>query len=158
MEHYNWENAKKEIFDIISLHMDKTSQPGKNINPMFEVEKCNTILGKGNDVYMISLYDYQEFSAIRIGTCLALLKTGNEIEFYGTHDRKEPEHYIVLHGEGEFIELADEYTMVKRSILQKGNRTSNQEKDNYHYIINTGYDPLIIFVSASQELVEEMSV
>ena len=146
------ENDKKQVIDIVSKYVDITLTPfGKPQRAVIDVEKRDPMYGGNGIVYMLSIFEKDELVNNRIGTYMVLLNKGDQAGFHEHYSKKEQELYVIVHGEGEYIEREGQDKITRKFNLKKGNVTSIQGEDNYHSIINTGNEPLIIFVVTTYE-------
>lgn len=142
----------KEVLDIVSKYIDITLTPfGKPQRGVINIEKRDPMYGGNGVVYMLSIFEKGELVNNRIGTYMVLLNEGDEAGFHEHGSKKEQELYVIVHGQGEYTERVGEDNITRQFNLKKGNITSNQGDGNYHSIINTGTEPLIIFVVTTYE-------
>jgi len=159
MEKFYWENEKKEVLDTISRYIDITITPfGKPKRSIIEVDKYKTTPENTSVIYKVSLFEKGNFTTNQVGTYIILLTYGDRIEYHDYKKKVVEEHYIIVHGEGKYIEKTNEYDIARESNVQKGNITSNQGENNYHSFVNTGDEPLIIFVVTVHEPVEKLTI
>lgn len=146
------ENDKKQVIDTVSKYVDITLTPfGKPQRAVIDVEKRDPMYGGNGVVYMLSIFEKDELVNNRIGTYMVLLNKGDQAGFHEHYSKREQELYVIVHGEGEYIEREGLDKITRKFDLKKGNVTSIQGEDNYHSIINTGGEPLIIFVVTTYE-------
>lgn len=146
------EKEKQQVIDEVSKYIDITLTPfGKPQRGVIDVEKRDPMYGGNGVVYMLSVFEKGELVNNRIGTYMVLLKKGDQAGFHEHGTKKEQELYVLVHGEGEYIEREGQDKITRKFNLKKGNVTSIQGNDNYHSIINTGDEPLIIFVVTTYE-------
>lgn len=146
------ENEKKQVLETVSKYIDITLTPfGKPQRTVIEIEKRNPMYDGNGVVYMLSIFEKDELVNNRIGTYMVLLNKGDQAGFHEHGSKKEQELYVIVHGEGEYIEREGLNTVTRKFNLKKGNVTSIKGEDNYHSIINTGDEPLIIFVVTTYE-------
>lgn len=146
------EKEKQQVIDKVAEYIDITLTPfGKPQRGVIDVEKRDPMYDGNGVVYMLSVFEKGELVNNRIGTYMVLLNKGDQAGFHEHGTKKEQELYVIVHGEGEYMERVGKDTITRRFNLKKGNVTSIQGDDNYHSIINTGNDPLIIFVVATYE-------
>jgi len=148
----NWEIEKRQVIDKVSKFADLTLTPfGKPQRGIIDVEKRDPMYGGNGVVYMLSLFEKGELANNRIATYMVLLNNGDEAGFHEHGSKKEQELYIIVNGEGEYIERIGTEKVIRKAVLKKGNITFNQGNDNYHSITNIGKEPLIIFVITTYE-------
>lgn len=142
----------QEILDIVSKYADITLTPfGKPQRSVIDIEKRDPMYGGEGVVYMLSIFEKGELVNNRIGTYMVLLNKGDQAGFHEHGSKKEQELYVIVHGEGEYIERIGKDNITRKFNLKKGNVTSIKGDNNYHSIINTGNEPLIIFVVTTYE-------
>lgn len=142
----------KEVLDTVSKYIDITLTPfGKPQRSVINIEKRNPMYGGNGVVYMLSVFEKGELVNNRIGTYMVLLNKGDQAGFHEHGTKKEQELYVIVHGEGEYSERIGEENITRKFNLKKGNITSIHGDNNYHSIINTGDEPLIIFVVTTYE-------
>ncbi|EGK02771.1 GNAT family N-acetyltransferase [Dysgonomonas gadei] len=146
------EKEKQQVIDEVSKYIDITLTPfGNPQRGVIDVEKRDPMYGGNGVVYMLSVFEKGELVNNRIGTYMVLLNKGDQAGFHEHGTKKEQELYVLVHGEGEYIEREGQDKITRKFNLKKGNVTSIQGDDNYHSIINTGDEPLIIFVVTTYE-------
>lgn len=146
------EKEKQQVIDEVSKYIDITLTPfGKPQRGVIDVEKRDPMYDGNGVVYMLSVFEKGELVNNRIGTYMVLLNKGDQAGFHEHGTKKEQELYVLVHGEGEYIEREGQDKITRKFNLKKGNVTSIQGDDNYHSIINTGDEPLIIFVVTTYE-------
>jgi oxalate decarboxylase/phosphoglucose isomerase-like protein (cupin superfamily) len=141
------ENEKKQVLETVSKYIDITLTPfGKPQRTVIDVEKREPMYDGDGVVYMLSIFEKGELINNRIGTYMVLLNKGDQAGFHEHGGKKEQELYVIVHGKGKYIEREGLDKITRKFDLKKGNVTSIQGENNYHSIINTGDEPLIIFV------------
>lgn len=146
------ENEKKQVLETVSKYIDITLTPfGKPQRTVIDVEKRDPMYDGNGVVYMLSIFEKGELVNNRIGTYMVLLNKGDQAGFHEHGSKKEQELYVIVHGEGEYIEREGLDTITRKFDLKKGNVTSIKGENNYHSIINSGDEPLIIFVVTTYE-------
>lgn len=146
------ESEKNLVLDTVSKYVDITLTPyGRPQRTVIDVEKRDPMYGGNGVVYMLSIFEKGELVNNRIGTYMVLLNKGDQAGFHEHGSKKEQELYVIVHGEGEYIERIGLDNITRKFNLKKGNVTSVKGEDNYHSIINTGDEPLIIFVVTTYE-------
>lgn len=142
----------KEVLDIVSKYVDITLTPfGMPQRGVIGIEKRDPMYGGNGVVYMLSVFEKGELVNNRIGTYMILLNKGDEAGFHEHGTKKEQELYVIVNGTGRYTERIGEDNITRKFDLKKGNITSIQGDNNYHSIINTGDEPLIIFVVTTYE-------
>lgn len=146
------EKEKQQVIDEVSKYIDITLTPfGKPQRTVIDVEKRDPMYGGDGVVYMLSVFEKGELVNNRIGMYMVLLNKGDQAGFHEHGTKKEQELYVIVHGQGEYMERVGLENITRKFDLKKGNLTSIQGDDNYHSIINTGDEPLIIFVVTTYE-------
>ncbi len=146
------ENEKKQVLKKVSEYIDITLTPfGKPQREVINIEKRDPMYGGDGVVYMLSVFEKEELVNNRIATYMVLMNKGDQAGFHEHGTKKEQELYIIVHGQGEYIERVGFDNITRKFDLKKGNVTSIQGDNNYHSIINTGDEPLIIFVVTTYE-------
>lgn len=146
------EKEKQQVIDEVSKYIDISLTPfGKPQRGVIDVEKRNPMYDGNGIVYMLSVFEKGELVNNRIGTYMVLLNKGDQAGFHEHGSKKEQELYVIVHGKGEYIERVGADNITRRFELKKGNVTSIQGDNNYHSIINSGDEPLIIFVVTTYE-------
>lgn len=146
------EQEKQQVIDVVSKYVDITLTPfGKPQRGVIDVEKRDPMYDGEGVVYMLSIFEKGELVNNRIGTYMVLLNKGDQAGFHEHGSKKEQELYVIVNGEGEYIERLGADKITRKFNLKKGNVTSIQGEDNYHSIINSGDEPLIIFVVTTYE-------
>lgn len=141
------DNEKKQIIDEVSKYVDLSVVPfGKPVRTVLDVEKRDPMYDGNGVVYMLSLFEKGELVNNRIGVYMVLMNNGDQAGFHEHESKKEQEIYVIVNGQGEYIERVGLDNETRRMTLTKGNITVIQGQDNYHSIINTGNEPLVIFV------------
>lgn len=147
MENNNWEIEKKQVLDTVSKYADLRLIPfGKDERTVIDIEKRNPMYGGCGVVYMLSLFEKGELANNRIGVYMVLMNKGDEAGFHEHASKNEQELYVIVNGEGQYTERLGLENKTRTLALKKGNVTSIYGNDNYHAIINTGDEPLIVFV------------
>mgnify|MGYP000901089633 CR=1 FL=1 len=146
------EKEKQQVIDEVSKYIDISLTPfGKPQRGVIDVEKRDPMYDGNGIVYMLSVFEKGELVNNRIGTYMVLLNKGDQAGFHEHGSKKEQELYVIVHGKGEYIERIGAENITRRFELKKGNVTSIQGDNNYHSIINSGDEPLIIFVVTTYE-------
>lgn len=146
------ENEKRQVLETVSKYLDITLTPfGKPQRTVIDIEKRDPMYDGNGVVYMLSIFEKRDLVNNRIGTYMVLLNKGDQAGFHEHGSKKEQELYVIVHGEGEYIEREGTERITRKFNLKKGNVTSIQGENNYHSIINSGDEPLIIFVITTYE-------
>lgn len=141
------DSEKQQIIDEVSKYIDLSVVPfGKAVRTVLDVEKRDPMYDGNGVVHMFSLFEKGELVNNRIGVYMVLMNNGDQAGFHEHESKKEQEIYVIVNGQGEYIERVGLDEETRRMTLTKGNVTIIQGQDNYHSIINTGNEPLVIFV------------
>lgn len=133
--------------ETVSKYIDLTVVPfGKPVRTVLEVEKRDPMYDGNGVVYMLSLFEKGELVNNRIGVYMVLLNNGDQAGFHEHESKKEQELYVIVNGEGKYIERKGADKEIRTLNLKKGSITAIEGENNYHSIMNTGNEPLIIFV------------
>jgi len=146
----NYDCKNDDILDIISKYTDITASPvGKQKQIILEIEKnCS----QNSNIHLVSAFEKEKTNESRIGTYIVILNEGDKINFSDYTGISDRDLYVVINGLGEYIECSSDNSIIRKSAIQKGNVTSNQGKNNFHTIINTSDEPLIIFMVTANEI------
>lgn len=148
----NLEEEKKHVLETVSKYIDINIVPfNRPTNGVLEVVKRDPMYGGNGIVYMLEIFGKGELVNNRIGVYMVLLNNGDEAGFHEHGSKKEQELYCIIHGQGHYTERIGKDKVIRSFDLKKGNVTSIQGNDNYHSIVNTGNEPLIIFVVTTYE-------
>lgn len=143
---------KKQVIDLVSKYIDLSVVPfGRPVNTVLDIEKRDPMYGGNGVVYMLSLFEKGELVNNRIGVYMVLMNKGDEAGFHEHGTKKEQELYVVVNGQGKYTERVGADNITRSLTLKKGNVTSIKGDDNYHSVVNTGDEPLIIFVVTTYE-------
>lgn len=152
MENKEWTAEELEVLNSVAKYIDTTAAVfGKPERGVINIEKREPMYGGNGVVYMLSLFEKDELVNNRIGCYMVLMDNGDQAGFHEHGSKKEQELYIIVNGEGRYIERIREDQVIKETILRKGAITAIKGDNNYHSIINIGEEPLIIFVVTTYE-------
>lgn len=148
----NPDNEKRQVLDTVLKYIDINVVPfNKPQNTVLDIEKREPMYGGNGVVYMLSLFEKSTLVNNRIGVYMVLMNKGDQAGFHEHGSKNEQEIYVIVNGEGEYIERIGENNVIRKLNLKKGNVTSIQGENNFHSITNTGEEPLIIFVITTYE-------
>lgn len=152
METKDWTNEELDVLNTVSKYIDTTvAYFGKPHRGVMSIEKRDPMYGGAGVVYMLSFFDKDELVNNRIGCYMVLMNEGDQAGFHEHGSKKEQELYIIVNGQGKYIERIGNDHVVGETTLRKGAVTAIKGDNNYHSIINTGTEPLIIFVVTTYE-------
>jgi mannose-6-phosphate isomerase-like protein (cupin superfamily) len=145
------EEEKNYLLDLISKHIDLTVTPfGQEVRSFDRIDKRPEMYGGDGVVYLIHLFGRGELVNNRIGCYMVLPERGDESGFHEHGRRKEEELYVVMHGEGLYFDRDGEDGTVREQRITKGQITA-VKGDGFHSVVNTGDEPLILFVITTNE-------
>lgn len=148
----NWTAEEQQVLDEVAKYIDITVTPfGKPQRGVISIEKRDPMYGGDGVVYMLSIFEDGELVNNRIGVYMVLLKKGDQAGFHEHWSKKEQELYVIVNGKGKYIEREGQDKITRTFELQRGAVTAIKGEDNYHSIINSGDEPLIIFVVSTYE-------
>lgn len=148
------ENDKEQVVEALKNYLDLSVTifgKDRKSDYDFEVEKRDPMYGGAGVVYMVSLFEKGDLVNNRIGVYMVLLNRGDQAGFHEHGSRKEQELYVIVNGEGEYIERTGQDEEIRTFTLKKGAVTAIQGDNNYHSLTNTGDEPLIVFVVSTYE-------
>lgn len=140
-------NENQAIIDQVAKYVDLTVVPfGKPTRTVLDVEKRAPMYDGDGVVYMLSLFEKGELANNRIGVYMVLPNKGDQAGFHEHGSKQEQELYVIVHGEGIYIERVGLEAKTRNLKVCKGNVTMIDGNNNFHSVINAGNEPLIIFV------------
>lgn len=146
------DKEKQEVLDILSKYIDFKVVPfGKPDRGVLHVEKRDPMYNGNGVVYMVSFFEEGELVNNRFASYMILMNKGDEAGFHEHGTRKEQELYVIVNGQGCYRERLGQDNVIKTVDVKRGHITSVSGLDNHHSIVNTGDEPLIIFVVATNE-------
>lgn len=139
------------LLELITPHIDpKVFHLGSDRTEVVRFDKRKEMYGGSGTVYLLQMFEEGELVNNRIGAFMVLPTNRDSAGFHTHGTRREQEVYLVVHGEGEYLEK-DNWESEERSYsIQKGNLTTVRG-DAFHSVRNTGNTPLIIFVITTNE-------
>jgi oxalate decarboxylase/phosphoglucose isomerase-like protein (cupin superfamily) len=145
------DTEKSKLLDLITPHIDpKVFHLGSNRTEVSRFDKREKMYSGTGTVYLLQMFDEGELVNNRIGAFM-ILPTDNDSAGFHTHGtRNEQELYMVIHGEGEYLEKDNWESEERTYPIQKGNLTTVRGSA-FHSVRNTGEEPLIIFVITTNE-------
>lgn len=152
MDKKDWTNEELEVLNSVAKYIDtNVVYFNKPEHGVLKIEKRDPMYGGNGVVYMFSIFEEGELVNNRIGTYMVLMNNGDQAGFHEHGSKKEQELYVIVNGEGKYIERIGKDKIIREVSLKKGAVTAINGDDNYHSIINTGEEPLIIFVVTTNE-------
>lgn len=113
-------------------------------------DKRINMYGGTGFVYLLQMFEEGELVNNRIGAYMILPTAVDSCGFHTHGTRNEQEIYLVVHGQGKYLEKDDWESEVRTYPLNKGNLTT-MRGDAFHAVKNTSDEPLIIFVLTTNE-------
>lgn len=144
--------AEKERLNKIlkSVIQPKVYHYGSDRTKVARYDKRVNMYGGDGVVYLLQMFKEEELVNNRIGAYMILPKKGTSVGFHTHGTREEQEIYVVISGEGEYLEKDDWESEQRSYPLQPGNLTTVRG-DAFHSVTNTSNSPLIIFVVTTNE-------
>ncbi len=145
------EEEKKRVTEIVSRYVDLQTTPfGKPVRGPVRVDKRQPMYGGNGTVYLFQMFGEGELVNNRIGAYMVLLTKNDEAGFHTHGTRKEQELYIIMHGEGKYMDRDGAFGETRTQKVKKGSVTAVRGS-GFHAIRNTGDEPLIVFVITTNE-------
>ncbi|MFC5683351.1 cupin domain-containing protein [Flavobacterium sp. MAHUQ-51] len=135
-----------EIIKLVSQYIDLSVTPfNKPAKTVVRVDKRDPMYGGNGIVYLLQMFDEGELTNNRIGAYMVFLNKGDQAGFHTHGTRNEEELYIVMHGEGEYLEMTKKDGIIRKKNLKKGSITA-MSGEGFHSLTNTTDSILIVFV------------
>lgn len=148
MEIVNKPTAKeaKIVIKAVSKYIDLTvTEVGNKTRTFVKIDKRCPMYGGNGIVYLLQMFDKEKLINNRIGAHMVFLHKHNSSGFHTHGPRNEQEIYVVLYGEGEYLDKVSKNGKVRKKIIKKGSITT-VKKNGFHSVKNLTNKPLIIFV------------
>jgi oxalate decarboxylase/phosphoglucose isomerase-like protein (cupin superfamily) len=113
-------------------------------------DKRENMYGGDGTVYLLQMFDEGELVNNRIGAFMVLPTSEDSCSFHTHGTRNEQEIYLVMSGQGEYLEKDQWENEARTFSLEKGNLTTVRG-EAFHAVQNTGDEPLVIFVITTNE-------
>lgn len=123
---------------------------GSDRTSVARYDKRENMYGGDGVVYMMQMFEGNELVNNRIGAYMILPEKGTSAGFHTHGTRNEQEVYVVISGNGQYLEKDDWESEAKEYPLQPGNLTAIKG-DAFHSVINMTDQPLVIFVITTNE-------
>lgn len=123
---------------------------GSDDHSVKRYDKRIKMYGGTGVVYLLQMFNDNELVNNRIGAYMILPSNTDSCGFHTHGTRNEQEIYLVVHGQGEYLEKSNWEGEVNIYPLEKGNLTT-VKGDAFHSVKNTGDQPLVIFVITTNE-------
>lgn len=147
MQNKNFSAEELEVLNRVEKYIDLNVVPfGKPNHGVLSIEKRDPMYGGNGVVYMLSIFEKDELVNNRIGVYMVLMNKGDQAGFHEHGSKNEQELYVLVNGEGDYVERIGDDKVIREMKLKKGNITAISGDNNYHSITNTTDEPLIIFV------------
>jgi len=145
------DTEKSKLLSLIRPHIDpKVFHLGSDRTEVARFDKREKMYGGKGTVYLLQMFEDSELVNNRIGAFMVLPTDQDSAGFHTHGTRQEQEIYMVVHGEGEYLEK-DAWESKERAYpVKKGNLTTVRGSA-FHSVRNTGKEPLIIFVITTNE-------
>ena len=135
-----------EIIKLVSQYIDLSVTPfNKPERTVVRVDKRDPMYGGNGIVYLLQMFDEGELTNNRIGAYMVFLNKGDQAGFHTHGTRNEEELFIVMHGEGEYLEMTKKDGIISKKNLKKGSITA-MSGEGFHSLTNTTDSILIVFV------------
>lgn len=145
------DTEKSTLLELITPHIDpKVFHLGSDRTDVARIDKREKMYGGTGTVYLLQMFKEGELINNRIGAFMVLPTSTDSAGFHTHGTRKEQEIYMVVHGEGEYLEKDDWESEERVYLIKKGNLTTIRSSA-FHSVRNTGDEPLIIFVVTTNE-------
>lgn len=146
------DDEQKNVIEIVSKYVDLSVTPfGKPVRGAVRIDKRMPMYGGNGVVYLFQMFGEGELVNNRIGAYMVLLTKDDDAGFHTHGTRKEQELYVIMHGEGIYMDRDGAFGEIRSQPVTKGSITAVQG-NGFHAIKNTGSEPLIIFVITTNEL------
>lgn len=123
---------------------------GSNDTHVKRYDKRENMYGGEGTVYLLQMFEEGELVNNRIGAFMILPTCNDSCGFHTHGTRNEQEIYLIINGEGVYLEKDSWESDARSYPLEKGNLTTVRG-DAFHAVKNTGDEPLIIFVITTNE-------
>jgi len=145
------DTEKSELLSLITPHIDpKVFHLGSDRTEVVRFDKREKMYGGIGTVYLLQMFEEGELVNNRIGAFMILPTRQDSAGFHTHGTREEQEIYMVAHGKGEYLEKDNWESTERIYPIQKGHLTTVRG-DAFHSVLNTGDEPLIIFVITTNE-------
>jgi mannose-6-phosphate isomerase-like protein (cupin superfamily) len=145
------EAEKSILLDMITPHINpKVFHLGSDRIEVARFDKREKMYGGTGTVFLLQMFEEGELVNNRIGAFMILPTDKDSAGFHTHGTRNEQELYVVIHGEGEYLEKDNWESTEKIYPIEKGNLTTVRG-EAFHSVRNTGDEPLIIFVITTNE-------
>jgi len=145
------ESEMAYLNSIMERHLSlSTIHFGETPRKVVRYDKRSNMYGGDGIVYLLQMFADGELINNRIGAYMILPTSKDSIGFHTHGSRKEQELYIILEGNGQYLEKRELEAVERNYSVEKGNITTIRGK-GFHGIKNTGNSPLIIFLITTNE-------
>lgn len=144
-------NEVQYINSLVGDYMDLTSiHFGNRPRGVVRYDKRPEMYGGNGVVFLLQMFSDAELVNNRIGAFMVLPTSSDSVGFHTHGTRKEQELYLILEGEGIYLEKEKWQSPEKEYKVKKGNITTIKGS-GFHGLRNTGDKPLIVFVITTNE-------
>lgn len=144
-------DEKQRLDNLLSGVMDTTvHRYGAEARSAVRYDKREQMYGGSGTTYLLQMFEEEELVNNRIGAYM-VLPTGEDSVGFHTHgDRGEQEIYVVMRGQGTYLEKDRAEAEPRSYPIEEGTITTVRG-DAFHAVRNAGPEPLIIFVITTFE-------
>ena len=144
-------DEKQRLDALLDAVMDTTVHHyGAEPRSAVRYDKREEMYGGSGTTYLLQMFEDGELVNNRIGAYMVLPTRGDSAGFHTHGDRNEQELYVVMRGEGTYLEK-DHAEAEARSVPIEEGTITTVRGNALHAVRNTGPEPLIIFVITTFE-------
>ncbi|WP_340105058.1 cupin domain-containing protein [Rhodohalobacter sp. 8-1] len=142
---------KEELHKLIETIIQPTVYHfGADRTDVARYDKRENMYGGEGVVYLMQMFEDGDLVNNRIGAYMILPEKDASVGYHTHGTRNEQEVYLVISGEGEYMEKDRWESEPKRYPLQAGNLTTIRG-EAFHSVVNKSEEPLVIFVITTNE-------
>lgn len=142
---------KRKLDELLERQISiKRFHLGSDKTALVRYDKREKMYGGEGVVYLLQMFEPGELVNNRIGAYMILPEKENSAGFHTHGTRKEQELYIVMSGEGKYLEKESANGKINLYPITKGSVTTVRG-EAFHSVVNTGEEALIIFVITTNE-------
>ena len=144
-------DEKQAIDDLVQEHINpEVHHLGHPARTVTRYDKREEMYNGTGVVYLLQLFRPDELVNNRIAAYMVLPGPDDSAGFHTHGDRNEEELYVVIHGNGVYMEK-DDANSDPRSIEIHAGSVTSVKGDALHAVRNTSEEPLIVFVITTNE-------
>ena len=145
-------SREKQQLDALLDEVIDTTVHHYGVDPRSAVryDKRKEMYDGSGTTYLLQLFEDGELVNNRIGAYMVLPTEADSVGFHTHGDRGEQELYVVMHGEGTYLEKDDADAEPRRYPIEAGTITTVRG-DAFHAVRNESDEPLVIFVVTTYE-------